>query len=366
VNVTLYRDLPSESWWSMERYADELAACLPRTPPSPDVISYVLPSPIRGSGRLSVLLTQAWRSTAYPLAAARRQGDINHVIDHSYAHLVHMLDQRRTVVTCHDLAPLALRPLNTRRGLSTLLWDWSFTGMLKSAHIICDSLFTAAELARLANYPVEHTTVVPLGVDRAFRPISDRNMLDTLREQYQLSPERSIILHVGHCAARKNINRLIEALGIVRRHGAAFHFVQIGGQFTLAQRDLIHRNELNGQILQILYQSKELPAWYNLANVFVFPSTYEGFGLPVLEAMACGTPVVCSRSASLPEVAGNAALYADAADAASIADALLSVLQSPVIHAELQLKGRERALAFTWQQTARQVVESYGKVIAQL
>ena len=338
----------------MERYADELVVWLPTSQPPLAVDAYVLRSPLKTRGRLGVLWTQAWRSAAYPLAAARRQGDINHIVDHSYAHLVHVLDPQRTVVTCHDLAPLALRSLNGRRGLSTLLWDWSFAGMLKAAHIVCDSQFTAAELARLANYPVERTTVVPLGVDQAFHPIADRSVLDPLRQQYQLSPERSIILHVGHCGTRKNLNRLIEALGIVRRHGTAFHFVQIGGRFTIAQRDLIRRNELNGQILQIPYVPEaQLPAWYNLASVFVFPSTYEGFGLPILEAMACGVPVVSSSATSLPEVVGDAGVLFDPSDPAALADAVMSVLLNSRLRTELAQRGRERARLFTWQRCAK-------------
>lgn len=359
MKITLFRDMPAEGWPSMERYADRLGEHLPLVAPYDSIYTYVFRLPWHGRGRSGTLLNQLCRSILYPLAASRHQSDINHIIDHSYAHLVHFLAGGRTVVTCHDLAPRALR---VRTGISTALWDWSFQGMLKAVHIICDSEFTAGELKRFSAYPESRVSVVPLGVDTIFRPLDTSRTLSALRARYALPNDRPLLLHVGHCGTRKNLEGLITALGCLRSRGEAFHFVQIGGQFTPAQHGMIGQNDIGKHVSQISFVPEpELPAWYNLADVFVFPSTYEGFGLPILEAMACGTPVVCSPAGSLPEVGGSAVMYTQGTDSHSICDALYTLLRSDSLRQQLAVSGLSQAAKFSWQATARATASIYER-----
>src|SRR5436190_22402255 len=135
MKVTLFRDLPTEGWPSMERYADELTAALHRLGCAAQPFVAARPVP-QVRGRIGALANYAWRMSVYPLVARTRQGDVNHILDHSYAHLIHALDARRTIVTCHDIAPLVLD--QRAQGLSRRLCDHSCHAMLQAAHTLAD------------------------------------------------------------------------------------------------------------------------------------------------------------------------------------------------------------------------------------
>ena len=354
MRVMLFRDLPSEGWPSMERYADELAAGLQRL--GCEVCSFVPPRPLpRLRGRIGALLNYIWRSTAYPIGARRHSGSVNHVIDHSYAHLIQALDPRRTVVTCHDLAPLALNQL----GLSRRLWDRSFRAMLRAGRIIADSAHTRDEILRRAGYPADRIHVVPLGVAATFFEALPEANRRALRERHGLAG-RLIVLHVGSCQPRKNVESMLRALVGLRDLDVVF--VQVGGQFSADQHKLI--NELNLRAVQIPTATEsELRAWYQDAAVLMLPSLYEGFGLPVLEAMASGTPVVCAGATALTEVADDAAVLIDPHNPATLSAAIRSVLTQPELAASLRQRGLQRARLFTWERCARETLAVYRRLI---
>lgn len=350
MNVTLFRDLPTEQWWSMERYADELTRALQHLGCA--ARGYVAVRPFaRLRGAPNTLANYAWRSLVYPLAARWQQGDVNHIVDHSYAHLLHALDASRTVVTCHDLAP---RARNEGRGLGRWLWERSFRAMLRAAYIIADSEFTRAEILRYAHYPAERIVVVPLAVSAEFfEPVAESD-IRALRERFQLQ-DRRVVLHVGSCAPRKNVELILRALASFEREVV---FVQVGGVFTPSQRALIE--PLRCRVVQVAPAfGYALRVWYRAADVFVFPSTYEGFGMPVLEAMAAGVPVICVRASSLPEVAGDAALLVNPREVGEMANALTRVLTDDALRDELRARGLARARQFTWERTARETLAVY-------
>lgn len=337
----------------MERYADELTRALQHI--GCHARGYVAARPLPNlHGTVNTLANYAWRSLAYPLAARFQQGDVNHIIDHSYAHLLDALDASRTVVTCHDLAP---RALNEGRGLGRWLWERSFRAMLRAARIIADSEFTRAEILRYSNYPAERITVVPLAVSAEFfEPVADADV-HALREKFQLHDQR-VILHVGSCAPRKNIEVILRALAQCARKVV---FVQVGGTFTPSQRALIE--QLRCRVLQVPPAfGYALRVWYRAADVFVFPSTYEGFGMPVLEAMASGVPVICARASSLPEVAGDATLLVDPRDVGEIVNAIERVLTDHALRDTLHARGLARAREFTWKRTARETFAVYRTI----
>ena len=350
MKVTLYRDLPTERWQSMERYADELFRALRAR--ECDVAAYVLPRPLpRLRGAANTLANYAWRSLAYPLAARAHQADLNHILDHSYAHLIYALDARRTLVTCHDLAP---RALNEGRGVARWLWEHSVRAMWRAAHVITDSEFTRAEILRYTAYPGERISVVPLAVGAEFFEPCDADV----RAHHQLG-DRKIILHVGSCAPRKNIETILHALA-ARADGVV---VQIGGRFTAAHTALIAALGLRARTLQIpAVDETELRAWYRAADVFVFPSLYEGFGLPILEAMASGAPVICAHATALPEIARDAALMGEPRNATQLARNLARVLDDPALAHDLRARGVARARQFTWERTARAMLAVYEKI----
>jgi len=356
MKITLFRDLPTEGWPSMERYADELTAAL--TQLGGDVRPFVTARPLPNlRGPLGAWFNYLWRSTVYPLDARRQQGDVYHILDHSYAHLIHALDPRCTVVTCHDLAPLALDQRG--RGLSRRLWDHSFQSMLRAAHIVADSTHTRDEIVRHSPYPAGQITVVPLAVSPAFFQRADPADIQGLRDRHHFA-DRPMLLHVGSCQPRKNIEALLRAMPAL---GGDPIFVQIGGCFSPAQAQQIQALGLSARVLQIHSASeRELRLWYQAADVFVFPSLYEGFGLPVLEAMASGVPVVCTNTSSLPEIADDAALVIDPQNAHALATAIRSVLTGPALRGLLRERGRARSWKFTWEQTARKTLTVYQTV----
>jgi len=359
MKITLFRDLPSERWFSMERYADELINALGKL--GAQTHPYVLPRPLpQIRGRLGAWLNLAWRLTFYPFAARRQQGDVNHILDHSYAHLIHALDPARTVITCHDLAPIAMQERGG--GLSRIAWDYAFHSMRHAAQLITISEATRREVARLSGYSSQQMTTVWFGVSPEFHAPSDQAQMTSLRASVS-ARDRPLIVHVGSCAPRKNIEAILRALPSLRDMNPCF--AQVGGQFSAAQQAIIRNLNLAAHVRQIPpVFGGPLRAWYQAADVFLFPSLYEGFGLPVLEAMASGTPVICANASSLPEVAGDAALLIDPRDPQALAEAIRAVLTDPSLKSTLIQRGLARSREFTWERTARQTLAVYERVAA--
>ena len=356
MNVTLFRDMPTERWFSMDRYADELTQALREQGHS--VRAVTVRHPWAGlRGRPNAVANYAWRYGVYPRYARRHQGDVNHILDHSYAHLLRWLDPQRTVVTCHDIAPLVFDPPG--KGLSRRLWLSAFETMFRAARLIAGSHFTQAELEAARPDAVRRVTVVGYGVNDAFRQTVAAPTLERLRQLYGAG--RPLIVHVGSCQPRKNLEAILKALPDLSELGVTF--VQVGGRFTPAQTDLIEALGLRGAVHQVRAPSDEdLRAWYQAADVFVFPSLYEGFGLPVLEAMASGTPVVCAHHGAVAEVAGDAAMLVDPHDPIALSRAMREVLSQPALQRDLSTKGRARSLEFTWAGVARATWQVYERV----
>ena len=365
MKVTIFRDIKEENWPSMELYADQLIRHLQREFSDEVAIKPVSVGPFFSmmKGRFLTASVYATRATKYPVVASLNQGDVNHIIDHTYAQLANFVDRRRTVVTCHDLAPLVLRDTLPKPSVGLAFWDWAFRGMLKAAKIIADSENTRKDILRFTDYPLDRVEVIYPGIGDAFQPIADRDTLEMARERLGL-PRAAIILHVGHCRQRKNIEGMLMALkelacGKVDR----VRFVQVGGAFSRDQWRLIDKLHLRDCVTQINWvHSSDLPLVYNLADVFVFPSHYEGFGFPPLEAMACGTPVVSSNASSLPEIVGDAAITVSPSDHQGLAAAIEKLLGDAELRDSLVAKGLARAKLFSWADCARKTFAVYQEV----
>jgi glycosyltransferase involved in cell wall biosynthesis len=188
-----------------------------------------------------------------------------------------------------------------------------------------------------------------------------------VRERYQLTDE--FVLYAGNVKPHKNLERLIQAFHLVRQRGLDhLKLVLIGDEISkyTALRRAVHQHQLHKYVRFLGYLPEEtLAVMYRLAGVFVFPSLYEGFGLPPLEAMASGTPVVTSNVSSLPEVAGDAARLVDPYDPEAIADGIHTVLTDEAARRSLRLKGLERARQFSWETSVRRVRDIYAEVGAE-
>ena len=225
----------------------------------------------------------------------------------------------------------------------------------RAERVVVLSEFTLGELARFHPAAVEKSVVVHPGVDRMFRPKQGPGDEKVLRS-YGVAP--GYILALGNIHPRKNLARLLDAyLSLKARRGSAPAMVW-GGLQRWESGGLVERARSAGVVLPGFIAQEDLPAFYRQSEMLVYPSLYEGFGLPPLEAMACGTPVVTSNTTSLPEAVGEAALTVDATNADEIAAAMARLLDDVSLRQRLQQAGIERAGEFTWRCTAQSLLAS--------
>ena len=210
----------------------------------------------------------------------------------------------------------------------------------------------------------EKIVVVYNAIDERFRAAPSEEDVARVRERYQLT--QGFVLYVGNIKPHKNLVRLIEAYDMLRHRGFDdLKLLIIGDEISKlpALRRAVHKHKLHKHVRFLGYQPDEtLSVLYRLAEVFVFPSLYEGFGLPPLEAMACGTPVVTSNVSSLPEVTGDAAVLVDPYEVESIAEGMHRVLTDAALSAELRAKGIARAREFSWERSVARTRELYQEV----
>jgi glycosyltransferase involved in cell wall biosynthesis len=285
--------------------------------------------------------------------------DIHHVVDHSYGHLVHRLPIERTVVTCHDLN-IYERMQKVQSLPYQMMCRHILGGFNQARWIICDSQFTAEALEKSGLAQGAQVTVIPLGLAAHFRVLPYADLRITA-ERFDL-PDGPKAIHVGDCFERKNIEALLIAI-----HHLKIHLVKVGGTFSEDQQKLIQDFGLESQITHLHgVESEDLVALYNLADLCIFPSWLEGFGFPVLEAMACGTPVVASNRSSIPELVGEAGLLVDPADAEEFVAQSLRILGDQSLRNDLIARGLERVQQFSWPNHARQVHAFYARVLETL
>jgi glycosyltransferase involved in cell wall biosynthesis len=202
-----------------------------------------------------------------------------------------------------------------------------------------------------------------LGVDPTFRKIDDTGQLQRIRAKYQL-PEH-FILYVGLVEPRKNLPGLINSYKDLVGEGINHDLVIVGrsGWSSRAVFSQVEALGLNQRVRFTGYVDQhDLPLVYNLASLFVYPTRYEGFGLPVLEALACGTPVITTNASSLPEIVGDAGILIPPDDAGALLKAMHRVLEDPELMTELSARGMKRAKGFTWERTALQTRQVYRQL----
>jgi glycosyltransferase involved in cell wall biosynthesis len=336
-------------------YADEKAVFVP---PSPAIGHLAYGANLRGPIR-NVL----WHQVSLPGVCRRLQCDV----------LFLPAGNRRltvsapcpTVGTVHDFSSIHVpgkydgaRTFYITRALPFLI--------RRLTHVLTVSESSKRDIVEYAGVPENKVTVTPLAADPAvyFRrdPLEAAELLSrrhAIRPPFLLYTSR--IEHPG-----KNHARLIRAFADLKRRHKIPHQLVLAGT-DRERADEVHREAAqSGFADDILFTgfvaAEDLPLFYQAADIFVFPSLYEGFGLPILEAMACGTPVACSNVSSIPEVAGEAAVLFDPADEASIAAALWSIITEPELHARLAACGLARSAKFNWSRTAAQTLDAIRSV----
>jgi len=316
----------------------------------------------RASARHLTLNKTIWMQAVLPWQIKRLNIDLCHFTNS----VAPLLLPCPTVVTIHDMTLWLFPEHHNLRRLASMrpLIPWAAR---TARAIIAVSQSTKVDIVRVLRLPADKVHVIYEAPATCFQPLPDRQLLEATRRQYSL-PEH-FVLYVGTIEPRKNLVRLVEAFAQLHRGGAIPHSLVFVGNRGWKDQPVfaaVERLRLSNTVRFLGYVPRDdLVALYNLADALAFPSLYEGFGLPVVEAMACGTPVITSHNGSLAEVAGEAAEFTDPTAAASIAEGMRRVLTDADRRAELRTLGLARAARFSWSRAAAQTRELYAKVLSE-
>ena len=384
--VAVVSDLREEGWFSMDLVAEMLLEGLRRDYGEEVTAERVCP-PMRrrlsragdSNGALFNADRLLNRFLDYPrqLRRVRAEFDLFHVVDHSYSQLLHQLPAGRTVVTCHDLDTFRclLDPASEPRPVPfRLMMRRVLEGFRKAARVACDSAATRDELLAHGLFPPGQLVVIPNGVHPAFNAAADGEAArEADREAARLLGEREDgacdLLHVGSTIARKRVDVLLETFAAVRRELPRARLVRVGGELSPAQRAHAEELKVSGAVVVLPFLRREvLAAVYRRAALVLQPSEREGFGLPVVEALACGTHVVASDLPVLREVGGEAASYCAVGDSKAWAERCVELLHERASDAggwrERSDAGVRRASRFTWAEYVEKTVALYRELLA--
>jgi glycosyltransferase involved in cell wall biosynthesis len=274
---------------------------------------------------------------------------------------------KRAILTVHDLAFLFF-PNEAMPGLTNYLNVVVPRSVARADHVIADSAHTARDLQQQWNVPPAKLTVVQGAVEhKHFQPVTDASQLAEVRCRYG-ADNRPYILSISTLEPRKNYVRLIEAFYQARQEANLAHRLVIGGRKGWLFDAIFAKVKELGLEEHVHFcgfvAEADLPALYSGADFVAYPSLYEGFGLPIIEALACGTPVLTADNSCLPEAAGPGAVYANALDVASIAEGIVKLATDEALRQHLATLGRAHAANFTWERSADQLLAAYQKVLA--
>ncbi len=358
------------------RYVRELTAALAIEDPATDYRLFAagakrerLPNP-PGSNfewRTTILtprwLARIWQRAQLPLPVEAFTGlvDLFHATDFV---LPPTLPRARSLLTVHDLsfirAPNAASP-PLRRYLEAVVPR----SVERADHVLADSQATKDDLIEIYRTPADKVSVLYSAVDGCFARVTDEMALQEVLDRHDLK-DKTYALSVGTVQPRKNYSGAIRALSKIRDQGIDLHYAVAGGSGWL--EDEIYRSiretamEDRVHILGFV-PDEDLPALYSGARALLAVSLYEGFGLPVLEAMACGTPVITSNLSSLPEVAGDAGILVDPLDTEAISDAIMRLLTDVALRQQLVAAGFEHVKRFSWASAASQLKSIYDEML---
>lgn len=301
-----------------------------------------------------------WMQLMLPHIIRKRKPDLCHFPNNTAPFLL----ERPSVITIHD-ASLFLHsqhhPPSRILALRLLLPHVA----RRATAVITVSEHAKQDLMRVLKLPADNIHVIHEAAPDGFAPLTNPVQRRQLQAKYQL-PDH-FVLFVGTIEPRKNLIRLIRAVGLLRKRGCKMQLVLVGPNGWLINGTL--EKEIESLGLQDAVQNlgyvpqADLPGIYSLATVFAFPSLYEGFGLPPLEAMACGTPVLTSRNSAMAEICGEAAWLVDPHEDVAIADGLAHLLGDSDLREHLRQLGLARAQTYSWERTARETAVVYEKVL---
>lgn len=302
-----------------------------------------------------------WEQYYIPDILRSKKVDLYHVPQNGIG-----LPQKKSslyIATIHDLIPYIM-PETVGRGYLTKFISQMPLIISSIDMIITVSEWSKKDIMRVFNVPENKIAVTHLAADDMFMPIDKLKSLDFIKERYNIN--QNIILYLGGFSPRKNVKSILVAFSMIKDNLSKDYKIVIIGSAKDDHQFLIKLSHSLGIGDRVFFTGyvpyEDLPYFYNAADVFVYPSLYEGFGLPVLEAMKCGTPTISSNVSSIPEVAGDGAILINPFDTEELAKSMEEVLESKGIKADLISKGFERTEIFNWEKTACETLKIYQNV----
>jgi glycosyltransferase involved in cell wall biosynthesis len=386
-------DFREEDWPSMELVADMLLSSLQKNhsglvdavriqPPMKRRLVKLRQTDSNGHSANGKFYSNASRFNAdralnrfwdYPRHVRHRRSDFDlfHIIDHSYGQLVHELPPERTIVTCHDLDTFQclLNPAAESRSiLFNQMMSRTLSGFRKAARVTCDSEATRNGLLAHGLIDSDRAIVIPNGVHASCSPEPDADIDKQIEQIIGSSDGRLEFLHVSSTIPRKRIDVLLRIFAKLKHLFANASLLRVGGSFTAEQKQLAAQLKISESILELpSLDRRSLAAVYRRAAVVLLPSEREGFGLPMIEALACGTPVVASDLPVLREVGGDAAVYCEMGNVDAWTEAIVGLLAEHEAQSSSCGRRRESGIAqaskFTWAEYARKMVQVYQSVL---
>jgi glycosyltransferase involved in cell wall biosynthesis len=372
IRVGIVCDFREEGWHSMDLIADMLLDQLPASSHGRISATRLCPPltrrwtrvPIAGRSsraRLADRLTGRFRDYPRWLAPRANEFDVFHIIDHSYAHLVEVLPHRRTVVTCNDTD--AIEPRFPLRSIAARILD----GLASAERVACISEATRTALLATGRVARERVSVEYLGVHPSCTPCAQPRADRAVEKRLGASDGAVELLHVGSTIPRKRIDVLLDVFHGVSSRMPNVRLIRVGDPFTQQQTNRAKQLGIDGAIVQLPFLDRdELAAVYRRAALLLLPSEREGFGLPVVEAMASGTPVVASAISALGEVGGSAAAYCPVGDVAAWVEVIAALLderrQCPAAWARRRQCGTATAARFSWRAYATAMARAYEEL----
>ena len=366
--ITLFRDFIEDGRKSMDIYADALGKALRICVDDRfDIIDYV---PHTSDFRNKVLGKHRFRMRmerylSYPLQARKHQSSVNHIIDHAYGHLLKCISPERSIINVHDLIPI-LAYNNKIPGLSypnlPLLFKFSLSSLKAAKYVVAVSNSTKNDLVTYCGLAEEKIRVIHNGVDSRFilLPGAARN---NLRRSFGFQEGAKVILITGSLSY-KNHATSFQVIEILQQKVIIpIQLVILKGASNDLEADMTKYRFDNQVIILSGLDTHRLVELYNAVDCLLFPSWYEGFGWPPLEAMACGTPVVTSNVASLPEIVGDAGLMESPHDPIKLAEAVLVFLENNEFREMYIQRGIKRASLFTWERCAIEFGKLYDDIL---
>jgi glycosyltransferase involved in cell wall biosynthesis len=360
--ILILRDFKEDRRMSMEIYADLLLTSL-KTIDTFEVDGYIPTVPPLFNNLIGMRIA---RYLFYPMQVIGKKASLYHIIDPGYSHLINIIDKEKTIVTVHGLLPILMwkgKVQGIARRRIPLLLLFSFAELKKVKQIIAISEDVKKDLINLLGFEPNKICVINNVIDPIFREYSQGQKIETRNRIFgKNNPTKHILINATKFY--KNPDTVLRTAKILQENSDLdFRLVRIGHP-DKHWIDSVHTYGLQNNVVDLgPIQWKDMPDLYNSVDLLFFPSLYEGFGWPPLEAMACGTPVIASNATSLPEVIGDAGVMLDPYDVLGFFEAIRKMLIDQEYRQQFVEKGVNQARKFTWDKTIEKIISVYNYIL---